>query len=423
MRRSAQRYFLGLILVLAAAGSAWAQDPSPPFPTPEEVADRGFAVWPEDTLEEGQQACAQRTEADSWRLSPEGVAERFAAQMMNHPDPQSEPELSEVEATSARIWIHPPNELATIFTVEKFGDCWFITFIEHREFADVAFTYSNDGAATTAHLGPGFGLLELGFGGEQRQKPHGERAVLHWTLGEEAASSGHYSEVYFRDNGVGTLALADALPPPPQPQAGTQVYPAADGPIWDDVRAEGDAVRCRYQPYSAREPERVVNNLLAWQFYAAMPSGPYPDVLHKGEDGPIGKRVERYRKSNRRWVLIVDDVRYEVRLAKVMERCWAIQRLEAPALDDVLSRAWVNGDQATVETHEQWGNAGVGLLYGSEGVALMSRPTLGVAMTDADIGSYSDNDFDRDSPGVIDTFLLKKGRYVNAQLVRLPPIE
>ena len=47
----------------------WApqQSPPAPYPSEEEIADRGFAVWPEDTVDEAQQGCS-RVDEEPWRL-------------------------------------------------------------------------------------------------------------------------------------------------------------------------------------------------------------------------------------------------------------------------------------------------------------------------------------------------------------------
>lgn len=411
-----------LVLVATVAGGvSIAQDGTPaPWPSAEEVADRGFAVWPEDTLAEAQDACATRTGEEPWRLTPEGVVSEFAARLMNHEEPAIDDEMSEVGDDEARIWLYPPRELATILNLRKAGDCWFITHLLYRETASFGLEYSFDGAATTAHLTTNW-FAELGFGDEVRQKGEDEGEVLRWRFEEDVEESGHAFVIGFR-NGVGTIALGDALPPPPEPRAGDLVFPTSGEPVWDGIRA-GKASRCRYQPEAEATPERVVNQLLMWEFGRAMPSGPYPDVLHQGEDGPIGPRVERYRKSDRRWLLIVDGVRYDVRLKHVMERCWALQRLDALNRDPVLENVWVDGDTTTVEVNPRWRRAGVSVSYGTEGIGLTVRPRFGVAMSDADVGAEDSADLDAEEPGLVSGFVIVKGRYAAAQIRRLPPLQ
>lgn len=420
MGRRVARSSAALLVSVSLAGVSVAGGPSPaPWPAAEEVADRGFAVWPEDTVAEAQDACATRTAEEPWRLTPEGVVSEFAVRLMGHDDPQIDHEMSEVGDEEARIWLYPPRELATILNLRKAGDCWFVTYVQHRESASFGLDYTFDEEAVTAHLTSGW-FAQLGFGDEVRQKAQDDGYVLRWRLEDESGESGHALVVGFR-TGIGTIALADALPPPPEPRAGALVFPPSREPVWERIRA-GRASRCRYQPEAGPTPERVVNELLMWEFSRAMPPGPYPDVLHTGRDGAIGTRVERYRKSDRRWLLVVDGVRYEVRLNHVMERCWAIQRLDALNRGPVLERVWVDGDQATVEVRDRWRRAGVSLLYGTEGIDVTARPRFGVAMSDADIGAEHANGFDSEDPGIVSAFVVVKGRYVDAQIRRLPPL-
>ena len=66
----------------------------------------------------------------------------------------------------------------------------------------------------------------------------GEGGALRWTFEEEITEPGHYLTIGFR-RGIGTLVLADALPPPPDRQTGelTQGGMAADlQPVEDGHR-------------------------------------------------------------------------------------------------------------------------------------------------------------------------------------------
>ena len=63
------------------------------------------------------------------------------------------------------------------------------------------------------------------------------------------------------------------------------------------------------------------------------------------------------------------------------------------------------------------------LIYGSDGLWVTVRPSYGVGMSDLDIGTDGDYEFDGSEPGIISTFVLDRGRYVNAEMHRLPPLE
>jgi hypothetical protein len=84
MRRA---LFAGLLLLVLLAGGGvllLQAENRAPLPSQDELRMDGFAVWPEDTVTEGMEACA---EAEQWRLDPKETAFRFAREVLRYPEP------------------------------------------------------------------------------------------------------------------------------------------------------------------------------------------------------------------------------------------------------------------------------------------------------------------------------------------------
>jgi hypothetical protein len=60
------------------------RDEGGPIPTQASLANYGLAGWPEDTLGEAIDECA---DAESWRSDARATARRFGREMLNYPEP------------------------------------------------------------------------------------------------------------------------------------------------------------------------------------------------------------------------------------------------------------------------------------------------------------------------------------------------
>ena len=99
-----RKHLLGplIVAIVLSGGTATAlllpEEPGA-FPTDEQIARSGFAVWPVDTPEEAREECAQ---AEDWRRDPEQVVLRFASEVLRYPDPTIGNEFTGVDQDTYR---------------------------------------------------------------------------------------------------------------------------------------------------------------------------------------------------------------------------------------------------------------------------------------------------------------------------------
>src|SRR5688572_10713927 len=104
--------------------------PAPHFPNrvgPSEGG--GFAVWPEDTVEEGREACLTRSDTEGWRKTDIDVALRYAEDVLGYPAPytdQESPPLSEMRWSNVIVYDERMKGIAlgTVIATRRFGSCW-----------------------------------------------------------------------------------------------------------------------------------------------------------------------------------------------------------------------------------------------------------------------------------------------------------
>lgn len=429
MRRS---LILALSLVLAISASpAIGGGPPSPWPTEGEVARSGVAVWPEDTVEEAQQACAEQADDQPWRLSPTKTALRFARVMLDHEKPYVEEELSDFGTDEARLWLYAPEVfLSNIFELRRHGVCWFITRGDEREDsigASVVFAYE-DGVkhAYLEHWDDGSTYFEeLGFGQHVTQwGPTKTLTKRSWALPKGLDDEGHVLAVEWDSRGEvqgGEAVYARPLPPPPSIGSGERVFPVGERFSWDSIPEEDRKRSCRLSSTTESRPRRVLNYMLQWVFGNAMPSGPYPKVLRTGPHGWIGDRVRVDKLAVGKWRVKIDDVRYLVVVVKGAEDCWALEKWVPMDKERPLKEAFVDEGSASIDF--RWGRAGkasVSVGYGTD---------LDGALVHDDVSSwvaFYRSRYEEYDPGVpvagrVTVIQYRAGRYVNAFVRRLPP--
>lgn len=299
MRRS---LILGSVVVLALIGTPTARGGAPsPWPSEEEVARSGFAVWPEDSVEEAQQACNERADDQPWRLSPTETALQFARAKLDHERPEVYEEMSDIGPDEARVWLTAPEVfLSNIFELRRYDVCWYITRGDEREDAvGASVVFAEDEGTQKVfleHWTDGSTMFEeVGFGEHLEQwGPTRSPTRRSWALPETATEEGHMLAVNWDSRGKvqgGTGVYARSLPPPPTIGAGEVVFPVGHPFTWDELPAEDRKRSCRLSSTTESRPRLVLNYMLQWVFSEAMPSGPYPDVLRTGPHGWIGERV------------------------------------------------------------------------------------------------------------------------------------
>jgi hypothetical protein len=403
---------IGSGVVGGLGASAQIGDPTP-FPSPEEVQRYGFAVWPEDTVEEAQAACADRADDDPWRLSARETALHFAIDVLHQED------ASILEAEIEEEWAQVSFGAKGVFLynfvdLRRADVCWYITRADYREpIVGATPVFAQPDGGTRVYLetyGAGrlSGLAEIGFGAHTKRFAKRRPARLSWTLPPDSAHEGHII--------VGNNAsYARALPPPPIVGAGDRVWPTTDPFSWGDIATAERRRVCRRSSWSGREPRYVLNNVLEWQFSEAMPSGPYPRVIRTGAHGWIGKRVRVDRVARGDWTVTIDGLRYSFRVEKATHGCWALARIRPLDKYSPIQEAFVVDNAATVDF--VWGaatRATVELGYGHGGGSpvhdhIPSRVAFYLDPVDQ-------------TPGAIFIVLYRDGKIVNAFSRRIPPM-
>jgi hypothetical protein len=419
---------LGLVLTIAVlpGGLPTLAGPSTPTPYPseEEVARHGFAIWPEDTVQEAQQACGEHADDQPWRLSAEETAVKFAKRILSHRNPVVDDEMSDFEDDHARLWLYADEVfLSNIVELRRAGVCWYITFGEPRESGYVippVFTQEAQGVRVyfDSSRGPnGFG--QIGFGQHSETYKPGEGPSIRSSLlpDEVLDDEGHVLYLGWDRNSAETVD-GDKLPPPPEIGAGEEIFPVGERFSWEDTPRDGRTIRCRRSLWSASSPRAVLNSVLQWEFGRATPSGPYPDVWKVGRRGWIGKRIYISRLDKETWNLRIDDVPYRFVAEQATENCSALSLLRPREKKRPLEEAFWNDTGTTVDF--LWQNAGRADLSvshrGNDAGALMHdvAPSQGTFYR----SQYRERS---QRPGLIFVILSEKGRYVNAYARRLPP--
>ena len=417
-------------LVLAfVASPATGGGPPSPWPSSDEVAHFGFAVWPEDTVQEAQQACADHADDQPWRLSPTETALQFARVKLDHEEPEVAEEQTEIGPDEARVWLMAPEvSLSNIFELRRHDVCWYITRGDEREDsvgASVVFARKNGDKRVYLENSHDSSLGELGFGEHARQwGPAGNETRRSWALPQTADREGHVLVVDWDSKGDlqgGEGVYARPLPPPPRIGEGEKVFPVRERFSWDELPKEDRKRSCRLSSTTEPRPRRVLNYMLEWVFSRAMPSGPYPDVFRTGPHGWIGDRVRVDRMGRGKWRVEIDDVRYGVVVIKGAEECWALKKWVPLDKKRPLEEAFFAESSATIDF--RWGrakNSSVSVGYGSE---LNFAGLRDYVASRVAFYRYNYEDWDPGVPvaGRVMVIQTRQGRYVNAYSRLLPP--
>lgn len=429
MKRSA---ILVCTLLLAGLTSPSAGGGPSPWPSEEDVSRFGFAVWPEDSVEEAQQACAEHADDQPWRLSPTKTALRFARVKLDHDKPDVDEGMSEVGTDEARLWLYAREVfLSNIFELRRYDVCWYITRVDEREDsvgAVVAFSRNRGSRWVYLERWRGStGFDEIGFAEfEKSWGPSDDPRRRAWDMPDEADQEGHVLITNWDDRGKvqgATGVYARPHPPPPEIGGGERVFPLGERYSWDSIPKDDRRRACRLSTSTNREPRRVLNELLQWEFGNAMPSGPYPDVMRTGPHGWIGDRVRVDRIATGKWRVKIDDVRYLFLVVKVTDDCWALEKIRPLDKKRPLQEAFLDDNAVTMDF--RWGAATkteTTLGYGSDlhGGFVHSYVNSPVTFYRR---FYDGEQYDPGVPlaGRVMVISYKQGRYVNAFARRLPP--
>jgi hypothetical protein len=125
---------VGVALVILAALSvplsAWIVNRSS-GPSEETVLDKGFAIWPVDTLNEARSECPSPL-VQSWRHSGKETVRRFAQEMLG----VTAPKVAGPGESDGRIVYEIYGRHVPLFHyagVRRSGSCWYVTDVMNRE--------------------------------------------------------------------------------------------------------------------------------------------------------------------------------------------------------------------------------------------------------------------------------------------------
>jgi hypothetical protein len=337
------------ILVLLGAGAAAAllnNNDSAPLPSEDELRTNGFAVWPEDTVEEGMAACE---DAEPWRLDSVNTALRFAHDVLKYPEPYVTLTIGDWAPQTIRYFVAtrrvPSYELPMIVDVRQYHRCWFVVGAEPREDgfpATVSFVYRSG----RPHLAikSTVDRTEVGYGSWERNVVGGEQVVLDLPDLEPAAT-GHVISLGTCQRACNANAWTLGFVPKP---ATTEVAVLTSDEL---VSTRGI---CRAGSFHSRL--RALVNL-----YAMTVEKPIETSYGKPKVGNVVVKGQRQLRhlgikplSDDRWSFTVDRADLEARVIRVRDGCWSITSIDD--LDyDVLKALHVDQESFTFDL--RWGEA------------------------------------------------------------------
>ncbi len=95
------------------------------LPSQRQLREEGFAVWPQDTVEEGLEGCA---DAEGWRFDADETADRYARDELRYPEPHLRP--VDRESSSVHYGITSDGvDLGSIVHLRKYDRCWFVVSV------------------------------------------------------------------------------------------------------------------------------------------------------------------------------------------------------------------------------------------------------------------------------------------------------
>lgn len=320
-----------IIVVGITTGVASLQPPTKTtLPSQQQLRDGGFAVWPEDTVQEGLEACA---EAEEWRFDADGTAERYALDVLEYPQPRLNPvgqdEVARYAITSEA------DELGSVIDLKKYDRCWFVVNVTPREggfLPSLLFAHAEDGQPLFI-IGGG-SETEIGYGTWETvvENTEGQTVVDPPDLPPDA--TGHFAAIssYTGVNSISAFPLG-FIPEP----ATTNVRPLTRAEL-----RETAGVCPGSEGFGS--PQLALADLYESKFDQTVDQrGRRP--LFRG-----GNEIERI--TNDEWILRVDGAELRATVPELKQGCWAVFALNSGNLLDDLK---VAEDAFTFDI--DWGDA------------------------------------------------------------------
>lgn len=328
--------FLGVVMIGAgvAAGVASLEPPTrAALPSSQQLRDEGFAVWPEDTLQEGLEACG---EAEGWRFDAHETADRYAREVLGYPEPHlraadRKPSSVQYGITSEAV------ELGSIIHLRKYDRCWFVVYVTAREggfIPSLLFAYDEGGDPLLVIEGIGH-ETEVGYGEWETLVDASEQAVVD-PPDLPPNATGHIARI-FTSKGISDI---DAV------RLGSIPRPAtiAVRPLAPEELRETEGICPGGEGFGS--PEAALASL----YRAAFGKGiPQHGRVHKFRGGNEIERV-----AGEEWRLRVGGAELRATVPEVKKSCWGIASVEDPS-GNLLNDLKVAEDAFTFDI--AWGDA------------------------------------------------------------------
>ena len=327
-----------------AAAALLTKDDPAPYPSEDELRAGGFAVWPEDTVAEAMDACA---DAESWRLGSAETALRFANDVLRYPRPHVTHTIDRGPGTF-RYFVNTrgpaSDRLPMLIDVRKYDRCWFVVGATPREGGwPATLTYVHRSGQPHVAVKSTGERTEVGYGSLETSVDGTEQAVL--DLSEvEPGATGHVISFSCRqvcDASAWTLGFV------PEPAT------ADVAKLTLDESKRGRGV-CRSDRYNTRLGALTT-------LYASTVEEPIETSYGKPK---VGKVVIRSEAQLRRlgiqplgrdlWSFTVDGTDLVAHVVFLKDRCWKVLSIDDPD-NDVLRSLKVGDDSLTL--HLRWGEA------------------------------------------------------------------
>jgi hypothetical protein len=317
-----KRVVCSLIFALLVAGGIAAlvlrdSDPAGPFPTTNAIARTGFAAWPVDTPDEARDECAG---AGEWRKDPEQVALRFASDVLAYPQPSADTDYARDDEHTYRTLVTTSGVrgvfLGSALTVDRYGECWYVTEGQPREGAmEIDVVTIDGGRRVVVPLGCCGTKVEIGWGGWTKTLDYEDRAgVMVVDAPDEArGESGHFIVTDPDEDGVSEGVGARALPPLPTSEGAEPLAPLDVG------RRPIDPALCGVAWHRRGDPERIIRELRRWVFEGGL--GPTATGSQQFDSGG------RQRVSDFQWRVHLDEADLTFNFARAADRCWLIRSI------------------------------------------------------------------------------------------------
>jgi hypothetical protein len=324
-----------LVVVVGTAVALLREDDLGPIPSVEALRSEGFAVWPQDTLDEAMVACDA---AEAWRLDAEQTALQFARDVLRYP----EPFVNDVGRTtnSSRYLVNTDGIrglfLGSLVELRRYDRCWFIVGAEAREsaiFPTVSFIHRSDRPHLV--LDP-VGETRVGYG-RWSTEVEARRQVVLRLPDLQSDATGHVMSDSRNARGIVTNIGASPLGFVPDPAAGAVDALGAN-------QIEAIAGICRSGD-SFRSPRAAIRDFVEWTLSDQLAiQGGYPTFRRKLVEHLVGDR----------WLIVADDARLTASVPNLGKRCWRLESLGPPGRQLIRS-LHAGGSVATIDL--RWGRA------------------------------------------------------------------